>query len=54
MKLRNDFVTNSSSSSYIIPMKDGSNELKSFIDNHTCKSEYSSCNIFTDIYLCLS
>lgn len=43
MKIRNDFVTNSSSSSYIISMKDDNKELKQFIDKNSSNDLYSIC-----------
>ena len=47
MKIRNDFVTNSSSSSFIISLKDDSTNLKEYIDKHN-GNECSICYKLTN------
>lgn len=47
MKIRNDFVTNSSSSSFIISLKDDSTNLKEYIDKHN-GDECSICYKLTN------
>lgn len=47
MKIRNDFVTNSSSSSFIISLKDDSTHLKKYINKHN-DDEYSGCYKLTN------